>query len=233
MNVNLIKEETEKNKVDFIREILMQIRTPLNIIAGFMQVMGRNFRAQSPEELEKSIDAMKQNATTVKRMASMLLDASWRGELQALDLSKPVDVNTVLEDSIRDFHERAPHDVLLNYTSTLPKPHYIHSNRLYLHRTIREILYNAKKFASGKPVDLMVDATDEVVRVVIEDHGPGIPVEDRERVFEPFFKHDNFSEGLGLGLGLTRVNIKKLNGAITLDPEYTEGARFILEVPNK
>lgn len=230
---NQLAEEMDRNKTTFVREVLLQIRTPLNIIAGFMQVMRDTYSTLPTEEAEKSIDTMKQGATTVKRMASMLLDASWKGERQALDLTKEVELNAVVEDCIKDFKEKTPREVALNHTSNLPRPYYIHTNRLYLHRTVRELLYNAKKFASENSINFIVEATPTHIRFTIEDHGPGIPEEDRERVFEPFFKHDHFSEGLGLGLGLTRVNIQNLNGTLTLDTNYTEGTRFIIEIPNQ
>ena len=229
---NLLAQEADKRKSAFIQEMQLQIRTPLNIIAGFMQVMQQGFCSLSTEEKEKGIDTMKQSSNTIKRMASMLFDASWKGEQNKFDCTKKVEVNAVMEDSIKDFNAKSPRDAVLNYTTSLPNPHYIHSNRLYLHRSVRELLYNAKKFASKNPINLTVDTTDTMIRIIVEDHGPGIPEDDRERVFESFVKLDNYSEGLGLGLGLTLQHSKNLGGSLTLDPTYKDGARFILEVPN-
>ena len=72
-----------------------------------------------------------------------------------------------------------------------------------------------------------------MIRIIVEDTGPGIAPDDRERIFEPFVKLNNFDEGLGLGLGLSKQHAQNLGGTLTLDPSYTHGARFILEFPNK
>jgi signal transduction histidine kinase len=211
----------------------MQIRTPLNLIAGFMQVLRETYSLLSDEEKASFTDTMKQNAVTVLRMASMLFDVSWRGDQKVYDMSKDVKVNDVIDKCIDDFKAKSPHNVRLDYSNTLPDNKRIFSNALYLHRIIREILYNAKKFAPNSIVGLHVDSHDGYIRFVIEDNGPGIPIEEQKHVFEPFVKLDCFTEGLGLGLGLTRQHVNNLGGTITIDPEYTDGARIIIEIPDK
>ncbi|MBQ3926322.1 MAG: ATP-binding protein, partial [Bacteroidaceae bacterium] len=61
----------------------------------------------------------------------------------------------------------------------------------------------------------------------------GIPPEELEHVFEPFVKLDSFTEGLGIGLGLTRQHVNNLGGSIKIDPEYKDGLRVIVELPDK
>ena len=231
VTANQLAQEAEQRKTASINEMSLQIRTPLNIIAGFIQVLQDKHLTMSEQEIAEAADSMRQNATAITRKAHMLFDVSWM-EDRPLDLSKEVEVNSVVEDSIRDFNERSPHDMVLNYTSNLPKEHYIHTNRLYLHRSLREVLINAKKFAPQSTVKLDVEAIDSIIRFTIEDNGPGIPKSEQERVFEPFVKLDQFSEGFGLGLGLTLQHAKNLGGSFKIDPDYTNGARFIIEIPN-
>ena len=229
---NQLAQEAEERKAESLREASHQIRTPLNIIGGFMQVVSDNQEMLSPEEVRESTDAMKQYAITIRRMSNMLYDVS-RLEYVPLDLSQEVEVNEVIDKSIQNFEELQPYDAVLNYTSKIPNPHYIHSNRLYLHRSLRELLINAKKFASEKPIDFTVEATEEgMLRFTIEDHGKGIPEEERERIYQPYYKIDPFGEGFGIGLGLTQQHVKDMKGILLLDPEYTEGARFVVEIPN-
>ena len=150
-----------------------------------------------------------------------------------VDMSKEVDVMSVIQESIKVFEEKQPYDVILNFTSSLPDGHTVHTNRLYLYRILRELLINAKKFSMGNPVNFSVEEVGDKLRFVVEDHSEGISEADRERVFEPFVKLSSFTEGLGLGLGLTRHHAIMLGGSLVLDPDYTEGARFIYEMPNK
>jgi C4-dicarboxylate-specific signal transduction histidine kinase len=69
------------------------------------------------------------------------------------------------------------------------------------------------------------------VRFIFEDTGPGIDKAYHKMIYEPFTKINDLSEGLGLGLPLSKRHIINLGGELTLDETYTEGCRFIIELP--
>lgn len=231
---NELAQEADQRKTAFIHEISLQIRTPLNIIAGFMQVLSDTHGQLSEEERKNMIATMKQNTRTIYRMAHMIYDSSRAATIhQGLDCSKEVEVLDVINESIQDFEEKPPLNVDFHFENRLPEHKTIHTNRLYFHRSIRELLYNTKKFAADSKITLIAEETPEMIRIIVEDTGPGIAPEDRERVFEPFVKLNNFDEGLGLGLGLSTQHAQNLGGSLSLDPSYTLGARFVLEIPNK
>ena len=70
-----------------------------------------------------------------------------------------------------------------------------------------------------------------MVRFIVQDTGPGIAEEDIARLFEMFTKVNDISEGLGLGLALSRRHIQNLGGDLFLDTTYKAGCRFIIEIP--
>ena len=233
MTANQLIEEADQRKVSFIHDVSLQIRTPLNIIAGFMQVLRETFSVLSAEEIANFTETMKQNTTTIMRMSNMIFDVSRMEGNQRIDLSKEVNVIAVVREAIATFEEKATEDaVTLSLITELPEDYTVHSNLLYLRRILRELLLNAKKFSSDKKVNFYVEAVDTKLRFIVEDKGEGIAEADREHIFDPFVKLDSFSEGLGLGLGLALHNARLLGGSLTLDPTYTEGARFIFEIPN-
>ena len=78
---------------------------------------------------------------------------------------------------------------------------------------------------------VQVSATDTVVRFVLTDTGRGISDEYYDKMFIPFSKVDDLSEGLGLGLPLAKRHIDNLGGKLILDRDYREGCRFIVEMP--
>ena len=80
---------------------------------------------------------------------------------------------------------------------------------------------------------MRIDADDAHIRFTIEDTGPGIPADKADFIFEKFTKIDMFTEGLGLGLFLCRRVVELMGGTLTLDPQYTNGSRFVLELPLK
>ena len=71
-----------------------------------------------------------------------------------------------------------------------------------------------------------------MLNISVTDTGIGIPKDQRERVFEKFYKVDSFKRGLGLGLPMAHRIARILGGDLRLDDAYTEGTRFILSLPN-
>ena len=106
-----------------------------------------------------------------------------------------------------------------------------HTSRLYLKRSLREILNNAAKYSDGEHVSLLVERRGDNICFIVEDKGKGISEEDRKNIFNFFIKVDDLSEGLGLGLPLAKRHAENLGGDLTLDTDYHEGCRFILELP--
>jgi signal transduction histidine kinase len=105
------------------------------------------------------------------------------------------------------------------------------TNHTLLMRTLRELLFNAAKYSDGQHITLHVTKTETAVCFVVEDVGPGLGAESEELIFKPFMKVDDLSEGLGLGLPLSRSHALRLGGNLTYDSSYHEGCRFILEIP--
>ena len=78
---------------------------------------------------------------------------------------------------------------------------------------------------------MRITQTDRTIRFVCEDLGPGIAEAELEDLFKPFSKTDDLSEGLGLGLPLTKRHCRRLGGDLTLDTSYHDGCRFVIELP--
>lgn len=96
------------------------------------------------------------------------------------------------------------------------------------------LLDNAFKFTTEGQVtmDLSVDESQGMLRLTVSDTGKGIKPENAERIFERFFKEDNFVPGVGLGLSLTRIIATRLGGTVHLDTDFPgPGSRFILTIP--
>ena len=105
------------------------------------------------------------------------------------------------------------------------------TNRLYLMRTVRELLYNAAKFSDGQHITLHVSQSETTVYFTVQDVGPGLPVNADELLYKPYVKIDDLSEGLGLGLPLTKRHALSLGGDLIYDDSYHDGCRFIVEMP--
>jgi signal transduction histidine kinase len=237
-----LAEETVKKKTLFIQNLSHQMRTPLNIIMGFVDVLndriverdnGQEKQGKSAhEELSEMISMMKYNAIHLKRMILMLFDSSSNTGAEELmnNRTDEVSCNEVARESI-ELTEDHFMGVKISFDTTLNDGVHILTNHLYLMRSIRELLYNSAKYSDGKHIHLAVTETTTTVLFTVTDVGPGLPNESDELLFKPFIKLDDLSEGLGLGLPLTKRHALSLGGDLIYDPSYREGCRFVLELP--
>ena len=237
-----LAQEAVRKKTVFIQNLSHQIRMPLNIITGFADMLNDTIARQSksnaalsPAEEENLIDMvgmMKYNALHLKRMIIMLLDSSspTGDEKLITNRSEEVSCNEVARECI-DY--TVGHFPLLkvNFETELSDDVHILTNRLYLMRTIRELLYNAAKYSDGENVSLHVSQNNTYVLFIVQDVGPGLSEQVEELIFKPFVKIDNLSEGLGLGLPLTKRHALFLGGDLIYDETYHEGCRFVIEMP--
>lgn len=251
-------EKADKQKTTFIQNVTHQIRTPLNIIMGFSQVLrdtamisssggeetaGPDSKAASylndvlPEEEMKSItDTMEYNSKLLNRLVLMLFDSSDSGLSEELNCRQfeSVSCNAVVREAIRFTHLRYP-DLPIEFQSEVPDDFCLQTSWSYLLRSLREILYNSAKYSDGQHVVVRVSVKDDPespsVLFIIEDTGKGIAEADRDLMFKFFTKVDDLSEGLGLGLPLSKRHARNLGGDLTLDSSYHDGCRFIIELP--
>ena len=226
-----LAKEADRQKSLFIQNVSHQIRTPLNIIMGFAQVL-KESKSVLPEEEAKSItDMMRHNASMLDRMVLMLFDSSARGITEELYTKKNEEVscNEIAHEAIAKIQALFP-ALSIKFMTDVSDDLCIHTSRLYLLRSIRELLYNAAKYSDGKNIKMRVSEQGYKVRFIVEDTGSGINEEDAGRLFEMFTKVNDLSEGLGIGLALAKRHINNLGGDLFLDLRYETGCRFVIEL---
>ena len=237
----MLAEEGVQKKAIFIQNVSHQMRTPLNIIMGFADVLGESLAAQQDSasqsllqdaELADITETMTHNAIHLRRMVQMLYDSSEYGTSQELFSGKSeyVTINNIAQECIEYTRERFP-KTTINFESNIPPRAVVKTNHLYLMRTLRELLFNAAKYSDGQHIMLRISETISTIRFTVEDVGPGIPSDTLGMIFKPFGKVDDLSEGLGLGLPLAKRHALSLGGDLLYDADYHDGCRFILEVP--
>ena len=229
-----LAEESDRQKTAFIQNVTHQIRTPLNIIMGFAQVlrdMGDNNNV-SDDEMKSVTSTLDHNAKLLYRLVSMLFDSSETGQAEELNSERldHVSCNEVARESLNYLKTHYP-NVKTQLQSELADDFMIQTNHLYLMRCLREVLYNAAKYSDGEHVEIHISRHDQTIRFVIQDTGTGIAEADRELMFKFFTKVDDLSEGLGLGLPLAKRHAQNLGGDLKLDESYCDGCRFIIDIP--
>jgi signal transduction histidine kinase len=103
-----------------------------------------------------------------------------------------------------------------------------------LRRAVRNLLENAKRYSGGSPVEVQLRQQGDDAELRVRDHGPGVPPDQRERIFEPFYRLPGASErhgGVGLGLALVRSIAARHNGTARCEDAPGGGAVFVLAIP--
>ena len=230
--------EAQRQKTVFIQNVTHQIRTPLNIIMGFAQILNCPTDDTSlseelgQDEIKSIASTMTHNSRLLIRMVMMLFDSSENGKAETANCDKRemVACNDVCQVALKFTTKNHP-DIPVEYKTELADDFCIHTNFRYLEYSLEELLSNAVRYSDQQHISLHVTRNEEFVRFVVQDTGNGIAEADRDNIFKFFTKVDDFSEGLGLGLPLTKRHAETLGGNLILDTTYHEGSRFIFEIP--
>ena len=229
----ILVQEAERQKTLFIQNVSHQIRTPLNIIMGFAQVLSNTSdEGLTDEEMKNILGMMHHNSIHLHRMLMMLFDSSDTGLTEELNSEKheAIPCNDIARDAI-EYTKRYYPDLHINFKTKIDDDFCIQGNRTYLKRALRELVYNSAKYSDQENIKLQVYKTDSTVKFMIEDTGKGITQAESHDLFKFFTKVDDLTEGLGLGLPLAMRHVQTFGGELTLDTEYQEGCRFIIEIP--
>ncbi len=226
-----LAEESDRKKTAFIQDMFHQIRTPLNIISGFAQVLRDGHSFMDEQEINTVTHDIKLNSHTI----SNIID-NWKKtlELEQADdvmLTDTVDCNELCMEVANSLVMRQPDSVEL-YVESADDVNVITTNRACLTKILSELLHNANKYTLEGRITIGSKRTaDDSICFYVADSGPGIPEADRERVFSQFTKLNDFNEGLGMGLYLCRQLALRLRGTLEIDPQYTSGTRMVLTLP--
>ena len=221
-------EESDRLKSAFIANMSHEIRTPLNAIIGFTSVLPD---VESREERQELINLIQENNQKLLRIIDDVMNISkieaGKEQLQLATFN----INLILDELVNKYQPKLSPEVLMT-TQYAAAELEITTDMTRLLESIDHILSNAVKFTSQGSITIGYDAVkDHRLRIWIRDTGKGIAPENHERVFERFFKVDEFIPGAGLGLSISRVMAFSLGGTVGLESELGKGSTFWVEIP--
>jgi signal transduction histidine kinase len=223
--------EADRKKTAFLQDMMHQIRTPLNIIVGFSQVLEENFHELPDAEAMSIVKMMQEASTKIVRIVKMLVTSAAIDSQQTVDC-EPFGCNALCQEIVSTFKLTSPYTVQLRLESDVPDTLMISSDREKVADILTELLANANKFTQQGTITLACRQMDErSVAFSVADTGIGISADDRQMIFSQFEKVDRFTDGIGLGLPLSLRMAHLLGGELKLDPDYHDGACFILRLP--
>lgn len=229
-NVKLMKEAQKNESLKmlglFTTGVAHEIRNPLTSIKGFIQLLNRRI---PPESDNKRLLTL--TIKEIERLENLIKDL-----ITYAKPSKPnfewVNVREIVEDVMQILSLRISQKKV-NLNVNLSNELYIMGDRKQLFQVLFNLILNAVqavKFEEGViNIYTELDKDRELVKIIVEDNGIGIPSEDFHKVFTPFFTTKD--KGVGLGLAISRRMVEDNEGKLSFDSEEGKGTKFILELP--
>ena len=220
--------ESEKMKTAFIQNVTHEVRTPLNIITGFAQVIASPELAGNPEERQHISKMMQKSTRQVTVLMDEIIGLSLIDSTDQMNKNDEPKINDMLRGLQAEYKDYVTEDTEINLETELDEDFKLKTNENMLRRIMACLMENAAKYTTKGIITLRAKTENNVLKLTVEDTGSGIPAEEAERIFDRFVKLDSFKEGIGLGLPLSRRLAEQLGGNVELDTTYTGGARFIV-----
>ena len=224
-----LKMEANEQKTAFIRNMFHQIRTPLNIISGFTQVLSSSIGELSEEEIADITSRMMSSAKSINHISKILTASAGHNNLTGETTT--FSCNALCREAAASVKLNVPDKVEIKVESNVPDTFTIHTNREALLSILDELLDNANKFTLEGCITINCSLENADIIISVSNTGAKIPAGARDHIFIPFTKLDSFTEGIGLGLTLSRHIAHQLGGDITYDDTYDNGTRFIVKIP--
>ena len=232
-NLQAAKDEAEKAnnmKNIFVQNMSHEVRTPLNAIVGFSQLLGLPSEFVSDEERTEYSKYISNNSEMLTMLVNDILSLASMDNGNYNIEERLCHVNEVCNKAMMTVMARVVPDVKLYMTSEVDEDYTISTDPNRVQQILINYLTNACKHTEKGEIHLHCSLSENpgCITFSVTDTGTGIPADKAEEIFERFTKLNEFVQGTGLGLNICRTLAEKLGGKVMLDTSYTEGARFLL-----
>jgi signal transduction histidine kinase len=218
-------EEMERN---FLMSVSHELRTPLTAIRGHVSAL-REGVVDDPAERAASLETVEREAQRLDRLVGDILDLAKLDTHRFTVMSEEVDMVQLVDQAYERFREEARRRSIDYHQEVRARP-VITSDGDRVLQVVGNLLSNAfHATPDGGRISLELAQRNGTVHVAVEDNGPGIPPEMRERLFRPFVSQSG--GGTGLGLAIAKELSAMLGGSLDLDSEVGRGSRFELLLP--
>ena len=224
----------DQQKSEFLNVVAHDLRTPLTCIRTYTDLL-RLYVDESPETYRDFLTIIAEETERLGELLDNFLDlarienATIRYELE------PVDIDEILAHFANVYLAKAAAEAIIVGRRVQPDLPMVQADRRRLEQVFSNLMSNAFRHTPrGGSVTLAAAADDGGVRVMVDDTGPGVPTEDRARIFERFRQARNADRsggGTGLGLAIAKAIVADHGGRIWVEDAPGGGARFCVHLP--
>ncbi len=234
---NAALEAAERLKLDFLANVSYQLRTPLNVIMGFNEMLDKEFFGPLNEKQKEYTRDIGKASQQLLNLVNDILDLSTieAGQMD-LDIEK-ISIKEIMQnimDLVRDWARKKKIEISLSCPDNIG---YAEADSRRLKQAIINVIRNSITYTDEKGnINLIVSDNNRNIKITIQDNGIGIPKSEQKRILQPFERIEGKQQGVrGAGLGLTLVqNIIKLHGGkFSLSSKVDKGTTVNLTIPKK
>jgi signal transduction histidine kinase len=226
-------QRAAREQLELVARMSHELRTPLATITCAGEnladdVVGTPAEARHYGELIKL-----EGRRLAKTIGDILLCCRLQARPDTVLNRRPTDVADVIASAIEESRAAAPSGQQIDSVIEPGLP-IVLADRDALKMAVKNLVLNAVKYGHGGPVRVSASGGSDVA-IAVEDDGPGIPEEERRRIFEPFFRgrhaQEHEIEGSGIGLNIVKQVVKSHGGRVRVVSGRGKGARFVLQLP--
>jgi signal transduction histidine kinase/CheY-like chemotaxis protein len=233
-------ERAMSERSRFFASMSHELRTPINAVIGYNQLLETGTYGELTEKQMDAVNKVSRSAQHLLELINDILDIS-KIEASKLEIEpEPTDLCTLLRDTLTSIQLQAE-EKGLSLNMNIPEEVVCETDPARVRQILLNLLSNAVKFTDTGEVAVTLLPPEEVggeeepkhIEIRVTDTGPGIPLEDQERIFEEFEQTNGAVArgGTGLGLAISRKLAHLLGGDLHLESEVGRGSTFTLRLP--
>lgn len=231
------EKSLEEERDEFISVVSHELRTPMAIAEG--NISNARYITDHTGDMAQIRQALEAAYDQIIFLSGLVNDLSTlsRAERDALKVDiEPINAHKLVEELLESYRKTAAEKGLGLHTDIDPKLEVLHSSTLYVREILQNFVTNALKYTEHGSVTIGAKTTKKGVLFTVTDTGIGISKIDQEKVFDKFFRSEDYrtrgTSGTGLGLYVTMKLARLLHAELSVASELDHGSTFSIFIPN-
>jgi signal transduction histidine kinase len=227
-------------QINFVAGVSHELRTPLTVI----RTAAFNLRKEvvrKPEQVERYGKLIQDESTKLTNLVEQILRFASAGAGHVIRTREPIELDTLIDETLRSSQEAHQGPAVMVEKQLQPGLPLVLADKLAMTQAFQNLVDNALKYGTeqnswiGIFASAVNDENGPAVEIRVADHGPGIPEQEQQRIFDPFYRGQRALKdqvhGTGLGLNLVKRIVEAHGGTIRVSSQPTTGTEFIVRIP--
>jgi signal transduction histidine kinase len=228
-------DELNRLKTEFVSSVSHELRTPMSSIRGLAEVLQAG-KIKDKAKQDELISLMADESSRLSRFLHNILDFGKIEQLTKTYNFQKVEIQSVVKETVKLFMYRSESDEFALKTNLPENPLLLEIDKDAVKQALTNLIDNAIKYSSDKK-DIVIELLEKEkhAEIQVKDQGLGIPAEEKQKIFDGFYRHAEAShlnpKGVGLGLKIVKHIMEAHKGEIKVESQPNKGSTFSLIFP--